>query len=155
MISILSRILKRVHLHITFALLSGPFLAGSQAEAADVANTPATKAACAIFAGGVAGVADLTVSANSAGFRAAGGGLYLHNNGWGSLNVAQRKQVLEIFSNAPVAIERDSAVPKARRQRGPRHAGITISIQESSRRSSRPMLLPATIIPLRSNGRIT
>jgi len=105
MISILSRILKRVHLHITFTLLSGPFLAGSQAEAADVANTPATKAACAIFAGGVAGVADLTVSANSAGFRAAGGGLYLHNNGWGSLNVAQRKQVLEIFSNAPVAIE--------------------------------------------------
>jgi hypothetical protein len=58
-----------------------------------------------VFAGGVAGVGALTVASNSAAFRAAGGGLYLHNNGWGDLNATQRKQVLEIFSNAPVAIE--------------------------------------------------
>jgi hypothetical protein len=59
----------------------------------------------AVFAGGVAGVQALTVATNSASFRAAGGGLYLHNNGWGSLNLEQRKQVLGIFSNAPVALE--------------------------------------------------
>jgi len=58
-----------------------------------------------VFAGGVAGIEDLTNSANSAAFRAAGGGLYLHNSGWGLLNPGQRRQVLEIFSNAPVAIE--------------------------------------------------
>lgn len=39
-----------------------------------------------VFAGGVAGIEDLTNSANSAAFRAAGGGLYLHNSGWGLLN---------------------------------------------------------------------
>ena len=59
----------------------------------------------AVFAGGVAGVADLTVAGNSSAFRAAGGGLYLHNNGWNSLTGAQRRQVLAIFSNAPTAIE--------------------------------------------------
>lgn len=59
----------------------------------------------AVFAGGVAGVEDLTVATNSSAFRVAGGGLYLHNNGWGALGLDQRKQVLTIFSNAPVAIE--------------------------------------------------
>jgi len=59
----------------------------------------------AVFAGGVAGVEALTVATNSASFRAAGGGLYLHNNGWGSLNLAQRRLVLEVFSNSPVAME--------------------------------------------------
>jgi hypothetical protein len=58
-----------------------------------------------VFAGGVAGVEDLTNPTNSAALRAAGGGLYLHNSGWGLLNPGQRRQVLEIFANAPVAIE--------------------------------------------------
>jgi len=58
-----------------------------------------------VFAGGVAGVEALTVATNSSAFRAGGGGLYLHNNGWGSLTPAQRAQTLGIFSNAPVAIE--------------------------------------------------
>ena len=59
----------------------------------------------AVFAGGVAGVEALTVATNSAAFRADGGGLYLHNNGWGALNPAQHRQVLEVFTNAPVALE--------------------------------------------------
>ena len=59
----------------------------------------------AVFAGGVAGVEALAAATNSVAFRAAGGGLYLHNNGWGALNPGQRRQVLEIFSNAPVALE--------------------------------------------------
>ena len=68
--------------------------------------TPALHAGgFAVFAGGVAGVADLTVATNSTAFRAAGGGLYLHNNGWGALSREQRRQVLAIFSNAPVASE--------------------------------------------------
>lgn len=58
-----------------------------------------------MFAGGVAGVEALAVATNSTAFRAAGGGLYLHNNGWGALTPAQRRQTLEIFSNAPVAME--------------------------------------------------
>jgi hypothetical protein len=59
----------------------------------------------AVFAGGVAGVEALAAATNSSAFRAAGGGLYLHNSGWGSLTLAQRQRVLVVFSNAPVAIE--------------------------------------------------
>ena len=68
-------------------------------------NAPPPKATFVVFAGGVAGVEALTVATNSSAFRASGGGLYLHNNGWCSLNLAQRRQVLKIFSNAPVALE--------------------------------------------------
>ena len=101
MISIVRVIFKHVPIHstrVTAALFSGLFLAGLPlAGAADTAS--------AIFAGGVAGAEDLTVASNSSAFRAAGGGLYLHNNGWGALTLEQRKQVLGLFSNAPVAIE--------------------------------------------------
>jgi hypothetical protein len=109
MISIISVVIKRFPFHsasMTAALFSGLFFEGSQlAGTADAASAPAPIATQAVFAGGVAGVEDLTVATNSSAFRAAGGGLYLHNNGWGALSLGQRKQVLEIFSNAPVAME--------------------------------------------------
>lgn len=81
-------------------------LAGGQvADAADVGDAPNPEKDTGVFAGGVAGVEDLTVAGNSSAFRAAGGGLYLHNNGWGLLKPAQRRQVLAVFTNAPVALE--------------------------------------------------
>lgn len=58
-----------------------------------------------VFAGGVAGVEDLAVAEHSARFRAAGGGLYLHNNGWAALDAARRRQVLDVFAGRPIAIE--------------------------------------------------
>lgn len=58
-----------------------------------------------VFAGGVAGVASLTDGSASQKFRAAGGGLYLHNNGWASLNREQQRQVLAIFAGRPIGIE--------------------------------------------------
>jgi hypothetical protein len=58
-----------------------------------------------VLAGGVAGVQALAEASNSTAFRAAGGGVYLHNNGWGRLDAAEREKVLKIFSNAPVAVE--------------------------------------------------
>ena len=109
MFSIIGVLFKNVSIHTASrspALFSGLFLAGLQlAGAADADGLPASKTVCTIFAGGVAGVEDLTVASNSTAFRAAGGGLYLHNNGWGELNLEQRKEVLEVFSNAPVAME--------------------------------------------------
>lgn len=58
-----------------------------------------------VLAGGVAGAADLTVAENSDSFRASGGGLYLHNNGWGRLDDAQRRKTLALFKDRPLAIE--------------------------------------------------
>lgn len=59
----------------------------------------------ALYAGGVTGIADLLNPTNSQTFRAEGGGLYLHHNGWAKLTPEQRKRVLEIFQGAPVAVE--------------------------------------------------
>lgn len=58
-----------------------------------------------VFAGGVAGVQALVEASNSTAFRSAGGGVYLHNNGWSRLDAAQRKAMLAVFSNSPVAVE--------------------------------------------------
>lgn len=58
-----------------------------------------------IFAGGVAGVAALADAPASARFRAAGGGLYLHNNGWAALAPAQQEAVVRHFAGAPVGVE--------------------------------------------------
>ncbi len=58
-----------------------------------------------VFAGGVAGVEDLAVAEHSARFRAAGGGLYLHNNGWAALDATRQRQVLEAFAGRPIAVE--------------------------------------------------
>lgn len=59
----------------------------------------------ALYAGGVIGIADLLNPNNSQTFRAEGGGLYLHHNGWAKLTPEQRKRVLEIFQGAPAAVE--------------------------------------------------
>ena len=69
------------------------------------ANAAVSPGKIAVFAGGVAGVAALTEATNSAAFRAAGGGLYLHNNGWSALTSSQKRQVLAVFSNTPVMVE--------------------------------------------------
>lgn len=58
-----------------------------------------------IFAGGVAGVAVLAQAEASARFRAQGGGLYLHNNGWAALTPDEREAVVRHFVGAPVAVE--------------------------------------------------
>jgi hypothetical protein len=58
-----------------------------------------------LYAGGVAGIADLLDASHSKRFRAMGGGLYLHNSGWAHLSDRQRREVLQIFRGAPVAIE--------------------------------------------------
>jgi hypothetical protein len=58
-----------------------------------------------VYVGGVAGIASLTDGSASQKFRTAGGGLYLHNNGWASLNREQQRQVLALFAGHPVGIE--------------------------------------------------
>jgi len=58
-----------------------------------------------VYCGGVAGVKALANPENSADFRASGGGLYLHNNGWGALNNEEQKSVQKIFKDRPAAIE--------------------------------------------------
>ncbi len=58
-----------------------------------------------VYCGGVAGVSSLAAAENSAHYRASGGGLYLHNNGWGSLNKEEQKSVQKIFRDSPAAIE--------------------------------------------------
>lgn len=62
-------------------------------------------AAPLVLAGGVAGVEALADAANSAEFRTAGGGLYLHNNGWAKLTPTQQTATLEHFKKTPVALE--------------------------------------------------
>ena len=58
-----------------------------------------------VFVGGVAGIEDLLVEKHSVQFRALGGGLYLHNNGWALLKPAHQHALLRIFKDRPVAIE--------------------------------------------------
>lgn len=58
-----------------------------------------------VFAGGVAGSSALADPANSAEFRAAGGGLYLHNNGWGLLSNDEKAKVLRTFQGRPIMLE--------------------------------------------------
>jgi len=58
-----------------------------------------------IYAGGIAGVEALTDAGNSTQYRKAGGGLYLHNDGWARLDQSQQKQVLSNFTGKPIAIE--------------------------------------------------
>jgi len=43
-----------------------------------------------IYAGGIAGVEALSDAGNSLQYRKAGGGLYLHNDGWARLDQSQR-----------------------------------------------------------------
>jgi hypothetical protein len=59
----------------------------------------------ASYAGGVAGINDLANPANSANYRAAGGGLYLHGRAWNKLDDHQKRQILSAFRGAPVGVE--------------------------------------------------
>ena len=59
----------------------------------------------AIYAGGVAGIADLLNPSNSQIYRAKGGGLYLHNSGWGELTTDQQSRILQVFRGDPIAVE--------------------------------------------------
>jgi hypothetical protein len=90
--------LKLAKKYFTIALT---LLVSAAAHAAEAT----TSAKYSVFAGGVAGVEALAVASNSVAFRSAGGGVYLHNNGWGRLDATQRKAVLAVFSNSPVAVE--------------------------------------------------
>jgi hypothetical protein len=58
-----------------------------------------------IYAGGVAGLDALANPDNSIKFRMAGGGLYLHNNGWSRLTTVEQRQIVTTFQDRPVAIE--------------------------------------------------
>jgi hypothetical protein len=58
-----------------------------------------------VFVGGVAGIASQTDGSASQKFRKAGGGLYLHNNGWASLNKEQHQEVLTLFTGHLIGIE--------------------------------------------------
>lgn len=92
---------------LTICLATAP---GIGAEEKPIPASPAGQPAAPkvqrrVFAGGVAGVEDLLKPQHSERFRAAGGGLYLHNSGWGALNLDQRREVLRVFSGCPVAIE--------------------------------------------------
>ncbi|MEM9416211.1 MAG: hypothetical protein AAGA29_12160 [Planctomycetota bacterium] len=71
-----------------------------EGTAADTATAPAP-----VFTGGVAGFASIVRAEHSADYRAGGGGLYLHNNGWEALDDDQRRQALTLFADRPVAIE--------------------------------------------------
>lgn len=80
------------HLRI---VLAAPALWGLVATATATAAEPAGPAtAPRVFAGGVAGVAALADPAASTRFHSAGGGLYLHNNGWAALSPAQKQGVV-------------------------------------------------------------
>ncbi len=58
-----------------------------------------------VYAGGVTGFDALADPAHSVEYRKAGGGLYLHNNGWSDLEPEKRKALLATFEGAPVGVE--------------------------------------------------
>ena len=75
------------------------------AWAVSLTASPSLAAEARVYAGGVAGVEDLVSPEHSAAYRAAGGGLYIHNSGWGALKRDQQTVVLHVFEHAPVALE--------------------------------------------------
>ncbi len=77
----------------------------SQKTGGNKPASAASRAGTCVFAGGVAGVQALADASHSTAFRAAGGGLYLHNNGWAALTPAQQRQVLDAFAGRPIGIE--------------------------------------------------
>ena len=93
--------------------------AGKAVKVKKATATPANaKRPSRIFVGGVAGIKDLLQPEHSERFREAGGGLYLHNNGWAELQPSQQRKLLQVFASRPVAIElgfRPSAEAWARR----------------------------------------
>lgn len=68
-----------------------------------------------VVLGGVTTMQDLLNPANTADFRAAGGGLYLHNNGWDDTlsSNAQKRAVLAEFPNEQTTVELGYSDPPA------------------------------------------
>lgn len=64
-------------------------------------QTPRTN----VYAGGINGLTSLLQESNSDDFRTKGGGLFLHNSGWGKLSDRQREDLLKVFKGKPIAIE--------------------------------------------------
>lgn len=88
-------------LFLTLAQLPGLAIEnqGEANEAQQAEDIPA------VFTGGVFGIEDIVDADNSTDYRAAGGGLYLHNNGWHRLSEEQRAQALALFAGRPIAVE--------------------------------------------------
>ena len=61
-------------------------------------QTTLPQAMSPVVMGGTINETDLLTAANSATYRALGGGLYLHNTGWGELTAAQQAQVVQVFA---------------------------------------------------------
>lgn len=59
----------------------------------------------AIYSGGFIGMQSLAVPENSIKYRQAGGNLYIHNSGWGTLNSEQKKKITSLFKNQKTGIE--------------------------------------------------
>lgn len=78
-----------------------PKLAGARHQAAP----PRAGGLAESYAGGVAGIQDLENPSNSANYRSAGGGLYLHGLAWNRLGDGERRQILSTFRGAPVGVE--------------------------------------------------
>lgn len=68
--------------------------------------TPAYSASTPqVFAGGYIGMQSLANPQSSNEFRRLGGGLYIHNSGWGTLSPSEKHQILTLFRNGPIGIE--------------------------------------------------
>jgi hypothetical protein len=57
------------------------------------------------YSGGFIGMQSLAVPENSAKYRQAGGNLYIHNSGWGTLNSEQKEKITSLFKNSKTGIE--------------------------------------------------
>ena len=73
--------------------------------AANADETPSERSPAPVFTGGVVGVQHLTEPDRSGKYRAAGGALYIHNDGWHRLSDKQRRLMLDVFQGAPIAVE--------------------------------------------------
>ena len=58
-----------------------------------------------VYVGGTNGITSLLDSENSDTYRKNGGGLFIHNSGWSTLDEQQRVDLLQIFKDGPIAIE--------------------------------------------------
>jgi hypothetical protein len=58
-----------------------------------------------VFTGGVSGIADLSVDANSNGYRARGGNLYLHHSGWAPASNVTKDNIEALFAGKQIFVE--------------------------------------------------
>jgi len=99
---------KSTTLFLALALLLASVTHATADDAAHHAENvaaDATPASAVVFTGGVAGIEAIVEADHSTDYRASGGGLYLHTNGWQLLDDGQRRQALAHFADRPLAIE--------------------------------------------------